>query len=239
MKIRASFVFLAVSLCLLPRLTAQTAPQPGSGLGTPPAPPPQVYGKIEGDYYTSPTGIYKISIPILPQLGGSISDTPNVATFEDDFSTHISIGAFPLSRKLKWEYDTRGAKDFLVYFFTTLVMPDFVARFPGATMEDNAAFLPKYQDGSLLIFTLLPGGSFFAQRVTLGMAREPLVAKRGNLCFVKYNCVFVISTELSERVLERSTFHKTIEEENTILRQRLLDIVGKMQFTQPPPEAKN
>ena len=239
MKFRASFVFLAVSLCLLPRLTAQNAPQPESGMGNPPAPPPQVYGKIEGDYYTSPTGIFRVKIPVLAQLGGSISDTPNVATFEDDFSTHISIGAFPLSRELKWEYDTRGAKDFLVYFFTSFVMPDFVARYPGSTMEDNAAFLPKFQDGSLLIFALLPGGSFFAQRVTLGTASGTAVAKRGNLCFVKYNCVFVVSTELAERVLERSTYHKTIEEENTTLRQRLLDIVGKMQFTQPPPEAKS
>ena len=249
MKFRVPLLLLAASLCLLPRLPAQTALQPGadtttalqpgSDATTALAPPPQIYGKVEGDYYTSPTGIYKVRIPVLPQLGGSISDTPNVATFDDDFSTHISIGAFLLSRELKWEYDTRGAKDFLVYFFTSLVMPDFAARFPGSKMEDNAAFLPKFQDGSLLIFTLLPGGSFFAQRVTLGSAAEPLVAKRGNLCFVKYNCVFVVSTELAERVLEHSTYQKTIEEENTTLRQRLLDLVGKMQFTQPPPETKN
>ena len=66
-----------------------------------------------------------------------------------------------------------------------------------------------------------------------------MVAKRGNLCFVKSNCVFVVSTELSERVLERSTYHKTVEEENAILRQRLLDLVEKMQFTQPAPEPKS
>ena len=249
MKFPAPSLLLAASLCLLPRLPAQIAPQsgadatsaqqPGTDATTARAPAPQMYGKVEGDYYTSPIGFYKVRVPVLPQLGGSISDTPNVVTFDDDFSTHISIGAFPFSRELKWEYDTRGAKDFLVYFFTSLVMPDFVARFPGSKMEDNAAFLPKLQDGSLLIFTLLPGGSFFAQRVTLGTDSQPVVAKRGNLCFVKSNCVFVVSTELSERVLERSTYHKTVEEENAILRQRLLDIVGKMQFTQPPPEPKN
>ena len=259
MKFPASPLLLAASLCLSPRLPAQTALQhgddttaapqpsadatdalqPGTDATTTRAPAPQMYGKVEGDYYSSPLGFYKVRIPVLPQLGGSISDTPNVVTFDDDFSTHISIGAFPFSRELKWEYDTRGAKDFLVYFFTNLVMPDFVARYPGSTMEDNAAFLPKFQDGSLLIFTLLPGGSFFAQRVTLGSDSAPVVAKRGNLCFVKSNCVFVVSTELSERVLERSTYHKTMEEENAILRQRLLDIVGRMQFTQHPPEPKN
>ena len=259
MKFPAPPLLLAASLCLLPRLPAQIAPQheddattapqsgadataalqPGTDAPTARAPAPQMYGKVEGDNYTSPLGFYKVRVPVLSQLGGSISDTPNVVTFDDDFSTHISIGAFPFSRELKWEYDTRGAKDFLIFFFSSLVMPDFVARYPGSKMEDNAAFLPKFQDGSLLIFTLLPNGSFFAQRVVLGSTEEPVVAKRGNLCFVKSNCVFVVSTELSERVLERSTYHKTVEEENAILRQRLLDLVEKMQFTQPAPEPKN
>ena len=163
MKFPAPTLLLAASLCLLPRLPAQVAPQsgadatsaqqPGTDATTARAPAPQMYGKVEGDYYTSPIGFYKVRVPVLPQLGGSISDTPNVVTFDDDFSTHISIGAFPFSRELKWEYDTRGAKDFLVYFFTNLVMPDFAARFPNSKMEDNAAFLPKFQDGSLLIFT--------------------------------------------------------------------------------------
>jgi hypothetical protein len=238
MKFPVFSILLAVNLCLA-HLAAQTAPQSG---GTPPAsstPPPQIYGKVESGYYTSPTGLYKLKIPVLPELGGGLSDTPNVVTFDDDFNTHISIGAFALSRELKWEFETRGAKDFLIYFFVNIVMPDFATRFPGATMEDNGAFLPKFQDGSMMIFTLLPGGSVFAQRVTLGTTREPVVAKRGNLCFVKYNHVLVISTELAERVLERSTYHKTIEEENAMLRARLLDIVGKMQFTAPPPETKN
>jgi hypothetical protein len=239
MNLRASPLVLSASLCLLPHLAAQIAPQPRADTTAASAPPPQIYGKIEGDYYTSPTGIYKIRIPVLPQLGGSIQDTPNVATFDDDFSTHLSIGAFPLSRELKWEYETRGARDFLVFFFTNYVMPDFAARFPGSKLEDNGGFLPKFQDGSLLLFTLLPGGSFFAQRVALGSAMEPLVAKRGNLCFVKYNYVFVVSTELAERVLEHSTYHKTIDEENNTLKQQLLDVVGRMQFNAPPPEPKN
>lgn len=238
MKLPVFSVLLAVSLCMAD-LEAQTASRSGDNPRPSSTPPPQIYGKVEGGYYTSPTGLYKVKIPVLPELGGSISDTPNVVTFDDDFNTHISIGAFPLSRELKWEYETRGAKEFLIYFFANIVMPDFAARFPGAAMEDNGAYLPKFQDGSMMIFTLLPGGSVFAQRVTLGTTREPVVAKRGNLCFVKYNTVLVISTELAERVLERSTYHKTVEEENVVLRQRLLDIVGKMQFTAPPPETKN
>jgi hypothetical protein len=232
MNLRAFPALLILSLGL-PQLAAQTTVQPPE-----PAPPPQSYGSVQGDIYTSPTGTFRVKIPVLPQLGGAISDTPNVVTFDDDFSTHISIGAFPLSRELKWEYETRGTRDFLIYFFTSLVMPDFVARFPGAKMEDNGIFLPKYQDGSMLIFTLLPGGSLFAPRVTLFASLGPPVAKRGNLCFVKHNHVFVVSTELAERVLERSTYQKTVEEETATLRKRLVDVVDRMQFTPPAAEPK-
>ncbi len=233
------FLFLLSAASCLPRLAAQTAPQPGDEPEARQTPPPQIYGRIEGDDYLAPTGVFKIKIPVLPQLGGTVTDTPNVVTFTDDFSTYCSIGAFPLSRELKWEYETRGTRDFLIYFFTTFVMPDFAMRYPGATIEDNGAYLPKFQDGSMMIFTLLPGGSFFESRVEIWPAKEPVVAKRGTLCFVKYNHVFVISSELAERALERSTYTKTITEETAILRQRLLNLVGRMQFIQPPPEAGN
>ena len=43
-------------------------------------------GKIEGKSYVSPTGIFKVVIPVLPELGGEITDTPNVVTFQDDFN---------------------------------------------------------------------------------------------------------------------------------------------------------
>jgi hypothetical protein len=238
MKYRAVPALLTLSLCLT-SLSAQTVtPQGEEQPNDAQTPTAQIYGSVTGDLYTSPTGVFQIRIPVLPQLGGTITDTANVVTFDDDFTTHTSVGAFPLSRELKWEYDTRGTRDFLIYFFTTLVMPDFVSRFQGARMEDNGLYLPKFQDGSMLIFTLLPGGSFFAQRAILFTPTQPLVAKRGNLCFVKYNHVFMVSIELAERVLERSTYHLTVEEENQILRKRLMDVVNRMQFIKPP-EAKD
>ncbi len=235
MKHLAVSALLTLSLGLT-SLSGQTAaPQPGDQPeGAPAEAPQQTYGSVAGDLYTSPTGVFQIRIPVLPQLGGTITDTPNVVTFEDDFTTHMSVGAFPLSRELKWEYDTRGTRDFLIYFFTSIVMPDFVSRFPGAHMEDNGIYLPKYQDGSMLIFTLLPGGSYFTPRITLFNTTPSVVAKRGNICFVKYNHVFVVSIELAERVLEHSTYHQTAEHENEILRKRLLDAVGRMQFIKPP-----
>jgi hypothetical protein len=238
MKPSALPALLALSFGLS-ALSAQTpTTQPEDQPDASQTPPPQTYGSVTGNIYTAPSGLYQVKIPVLPQLGGTISDTPNVVTFDDDYTTHISIGAFPLSRELKWEYDTRGTKDFLIFFFTSLVMPDFVSRFPSARIEDNGLYLPKYQDGTMLIFTLLPGGSFFAQRATLFPPASPLVAKRGNLLFVKYNTVFVVSTELTERVLEHSILHQSVEEENQLLRKRLTDIVDRMQFIKPP-EAKD
>lgn len=200
---------------------------------------PQRYGRVDGDTYVSPTGLYRMKIPVLPQLGGTISDTANVVTFDDDFNIHLSVAAFPLSPELKSDLETRGSKDFLAGFFTNIVMPDFVSKFPGSTVEQNAAFLPQTMDGAMLIFSLHPGGSNFELRSTFLHRNKPVVAKRGNLCFVKYGYVVVISTELAERALERSTYNKRPEEENAILRQRLLDLVAKMEFTPPPSVPRN
>jgi len=74
----------------------------------------------------------------------------------------------------------------------------------------------------------------FAERATFGdKLDKPVVAKRGNVLFVKYGYIFVMSTELAERVLERTTYHKTTAEEDKLLRERLLDLLTKMDFTKP------
>src|SRR5208283_3882567 len=213
MKFAVAFVLLAFGGCLS-QICGQTASTSGGAPDAAPSLPSRNYGRIEGDTYFSPTGIFQMKIPVLPEFGGSVSDTPNVVTFDDNFQIHLSVAAFPLSRDLKSEYDTRGPKEFLVNFFTSIVMPDFATNFPGSSMEQNAAFLPQFQGGSVLIFTLHPGGSNFENRSTISRAVKPVVAKRGNLSFVRSGYVFIISTELAERALERSTYKKTPEEEN-------------------------
>lgn len=190
-------------------------------------------GKVEGNLYISATGAFKIPIPVIPELGGTVTDTENVVTFEDDFNVHVSIGAFPQDGTHRWEYKTRGPKEYLINYFKHVVLTDFQRRFDGCRVE-SARFLPGLHDGALLAYTLLPGGSMFADRVSItSQGMRSHVAKRGNLVFVKNEHVFVIMTELAERVLQHSTYKKTTEEEDEILRQRLLDLVGKIQFTKP------
>lgn len=180
-----------------------------------------------------------MTIPVLPELGGSISDTENVVTFDDDFSTSVSVAAFAQDTTQRWENETRGRQDYLVYFFRTYVMPDFQQRAPGARIE-SAGFLPGIQDGALIVYTLLPGGSMFADRISLTGEPDPsLVAKRGNLLFVKNAHVFVISTELAERVLEHSIYHKTTAEEDALLRTRLLNLLDSMKLFSPPAPSEN
>jgi hypothetical protein len=237
MKFAVALVLLAFGGCVS-QMCGQTVANSGDRPGVAQAPLSRTYGRIEGDTYISPTGLYRMKIPVLPMLGGSIADTPNVVTFDDDLNIHLSVAAFPLTRELKAEYDTRGTKEFLINFFTGIVMPDFVANFPGSNLEQTAAFLPQFEGGSILIFTLHPGGSNFERRSTISRAAKPVVAKRGNLCFVRSGYVFIISSELAERALERSTYKKTPEEENAILRQRLLGIAGKMEITASMAESK-
>ncbi len=206
---------------------------PLAALAQPAPPPPSLAGKIEGKRYVSPTGVYKVTIPVLPELGGEITDTPNVVTFQDDFNVHISIAAFPQDATQRWENSTRGMKDYLVYFFSNFVLADFKQSFEGAQVE-SAKFLPGTLEGSLVAYILLPGGSMFMDRVPI-IADGPVpVAKRGNLLFVRNGHVFVISVELAEKVIEGRVYKKTTAEEDTILQQRLLDVIAKVEFAKPP-----
>lgn len=219
------FVFVIVALLAGP-LRAQ--PEPG------PSPPPPLTGRLEGRVYISPTGTFRIAVPVLPELGGTVIDTANVVTFQDGFNVHVSIGAFPQDATQRWELSTRGTQDYLVYFFSNYVMSDFQQMFPGANIE-SAQYSPVLLNGALFTYTLLPGGSMFDDKhAIVGPSESPPVAKRGNLVFVRNDYIYIISTELAERVIERRTYKKTTAEEDEILRKRLADIVMKMEFTRPP-----
>lgn len=217
---RLVFAFFAISL------VAIAQPQPEG-------PPTPLVGRIDGSTYSAPSGAYKVTIPVLPELGGTVSDTQNVVTFQDAFNTHVSIAAFAQDATQRWELSSRGLKDYLVYFFGNFVLSDFKEAFDGVEIE-SARFIPTLMDGSLIAYTLLPGGTMFADKIpSLGTEEKPPVAKRGNLLFVKNGNIFVISIELAERVIEGRTYKKKTEEEDDILRQRLSDIVGRMQFPKP------
>jgi hypothetical protein len=196
---------------------------------------PILTGRIVGKTYISPTGAFKIDIPVLPELGGDVSDTPFVVTFEDDVNTHISIACFQMDAEQRWQNETRGRKDYLIWFFANMVQADFESRYPGAKIE-SARFNASLQDGALFTFNLLPGGSVFERKVLIAETDNPPVAKRGNLLFVKNEHVFILSLELAEKVLERSTYSKTPAQEDEILRNRLMDLLNKMSFT-PPKKA--
>jgi hypothetical protein len=196
---------------------------------------PALAGRIEGRTYVANGGLFRVPIPVLPELGGTVSDTPNVVTFSDNFTTYLSIASFPLDAAQLREDAARGRKDYLTNYFATFVLPDFLQRYPGARVE-NPRFLPAQNDGALLLYLLLPGGTMFKER-TAGLsadATRPLVAKRGNLLFLHGDRLYVLSTELAERVVAPTTYDKTSAEEDEILRQRLLALLGKIEFRAPP-----
>ncbi|MEX2043800.1 MAG: hypothetical protein WD941_00510 [Opitutus sp.] len=222
---RSTLAALLCSLGLTPALVSQERLAPA------------LAGKVSGKTYFSPTGIFRVAIPVLPELGAKITDTPNVVTFQDDFNVHVSIAAFPQDATQRWELSTRGTKDYLVYFFTNFVLADFKESFEGVELE-SARFMPGIMEGSLLTYITIPGGTMFEGRVPrFGAADRLPVAKRGNMLFVLNGHIFVISTELAERVIEGGAYNRTTEEEDELLRIRLLDVVGKMEFVRPPAAA--
>lgn len=194
------------------------------------------YGAMDGESYVSPTGQFRVRAPVLPELGGRITDTPNVVTFQDDFGTHISIACFEFDATQRWEHDTRGLRDYLLYFFTDIVMTNFTARFPGSRVE-SARFLPDLLDGALIGYALLPGGSEFEHQsqVLGGPPLDPVEAKRGTLLFVRYRHVYAITTELAERATQRRSYRLTREQEDEQLSARLIALAERMSFTNDRP----
>jgi hypothetical protein len=195
-----------------------------------------IYGNVQCEGYFSPTGTFTIKIPVLPELGGSLNDTPTVVTFQDQFTLHASIACFRMDATQRWEHSTRGTRDYLVWFFGNFVQTDFRERFPDARIQ-SASFLPGVATGTLLVYNLLPGGTMFPDRVAFADDQLVPVAKRGNLVFVHDEHIYVISTELAERVIQARTWNKTTAEEDAILSERLLKLLRGMAFTTPLPAA--
>lgn len=195
-------------------------------------------GKIEDGNYVSATGEFTVPVLVLPELGGTVTDTENVVTFHDDYNVHISIACFAQDAAQKWELDTRGRRDYLLYFFTEFVLADFQRRFPGSKIE-SARFLPELQDGALIAYSLLPGGSFFEDKnyVLSAPAVDPVTAKRGTMLFVRNRHIYILSTELAERATQRSTYKQTTEKEDTLLADRLVALVGRLTFPAPKPRS--
>lgn len=193
-------------------------------------------GTIADGTYASATGEFKVPVLVLPELGGVVTDTENVVTFHDDFNVHISIACFEQDAAQKWELDTRGRRDYLLYFFNEFVLSDFQRRFPGSKIE-SARFVPELQDGALIAYALLPSGSFFEDRnsILANPSTPPVTAKRGTLLFVRHGHIYILSTELAERATQRSTYSQTPEKENALLADRLIALTGRLIFPAPKP----
>lgn len=214
-------MLLAAGLLAATTLRAQTAP---------------LVGHVDGDNYVSATKEFSVPVPVLRELGGIVTDTENVVTFTDSYSTHISIGCFPQDALQRWELETRGLRDYLLYFFNEFVLADFSRRFSGSNIE-SARFVPELMDGALVTYALLPGGSYFEPKTATPVpAEKRAVAKRGTLLFVRNRHVYVLSTELAERVTKRESYEATPEKENAQLTARLVELAGRLIF--PPPRAR-
>jgi hypothetical protein len=192
-----------------------------------------LYGEIiRGDYH-APNGTYYITLPVLPELGATVSDTPSVVVFRDQFSIHISIGSFPHDASQRWELSSRGLQDYLSYYFINFVFPDFEQLFPGSRIE-STTFEADVMGGALVVYSILPGGTMFAhRRINIDPENKEPDAKRGNLIFIRHGHVYVISVELAERVIEGSAYKLTTEQENSILRQRLEGVLENLFINRP------
>jgi len=199
--------------------------------------PPPLLGRVQGDTYISPTGTFRIDIPVLMGLGGNVTDTDNIVVFDDAYTTHVTIANYPLDPTQAWTLSTTSPKEYLLNFFAKQVLRNYRQAFPKVTIrvDPQARFLPTMFGGAFIAFITIPGGSFFSARVPQVLAEpKPRDAKYGVLLFVQKGSIFIIAMEFAEHAIEGSANHLSYEKENSILRGRLLDLASKLQFTDPP-----
>jgi hypothetical protein len=201
--------------------------------------PGSLRGRIENGRYYAPTDSFDIALPMLVGDRPLVLDNPNIVVFRDDVRTMLTIAAIRMEAIDKWELETTSPREFLIKFFRESVLVDYREAFPGTTVE-SARLLNNLEGGALLVATLHPNGSAFETDpiVRNDPSTPPPVAKRGNLIFARGDFVYVISSELADRVTESSTYSTDTETEDRILHDRLIEVHSKIHFAgDPVPEA--
>lgn len=189
---------------------------------------------VPANIYYSPSGLFSMPIPVLPELGGNISDSKNYVIFSDPISTHITVGVIEMDASARFERSTMTTAEFLRGTFEKMVLPQFLTTSP-ATRTDTVLLLPKIEAGTLYVGSIHPGTSQFIGRTSLlgdNYDKAP-TARRGTLLFAKGDYFVIISSELAEKATERSAFKLTPEQENELIRERLLAILHRIRFTIP------
>jgi hypothetical protein len=224
-------------LCALSVLAALALA--GPGLATTEETEGRLVGRLENGRYHAPCGLFTVPVPALSGFQAEIIDNEEVVVFRDTVGTLLTIACFKMPLDQKWEYETSTPRDYAMHFFREFILPDLAMHFPGSRIE-SARFLHDVRGGALLVYTLMPGGSAFELDPLLrALPDAPTpVAKRGNLIFVYSDHVFVLSTELAERVTQHATYALSPEQEDQRLRARLLETVEKMEFFPPPAKPR-
>jgi len=203
-------------------------------IGVPPADDaPQLRGRIVSDRYFAASGAFSVALPKLNKDSAAIMDSESIVVFKDQVSMFVMIGGWAMPAIQKWQLETSSPKEFLVGFFRDYVLRPSAEECPEIKLEEPAAgFLPEFEGGALLTYTLLPNSSAFKVDPAVAALPNPPtpVAKRGTLVFLKGNHVFAISIELAERVTQQSRYNLTKEKEDKVLLERLSKVASAMEF---------
>lgn len=225
-----------LALLLLLTLAARSPAETTVPAITPPAEAPApaaatraLRGGIEAGRYHAPDNVFSVSVPVLHGEKTSITDNGEIVVFKDKVATLLTIAAFPMPPFAQWEHDTTPPRDYLIGFFRDNILRDYDREFPGSAIE-SARFIPSFQGGALVAFTLSPGGSAFEAKEPRPPTSAAPVAKRGHFVFVRDSHIFVVATELAERVTLGAAYNLGTIEEDRILFDRLITVLAATRF---------
>jgi len=230
LRILALSSLLAAGTVLHSEPAAPAATQPPSGSeSSVPAPARKLFGRVEDERYHAPGDVYSVAVPVFHGADAVIMDTPEIVVFKDKVSTLLTIAAFKMPDIAKLQFEGMEPREYLITFFRDNILRDYRHEFPESTIE-SARFLPDIFAGAMVSFTLMPGGSAFAAPSPASPLAPAPVAKRGHLVFVRNGYIYVVAIELAERVTQPATYKLTKPEEDRLLFDQLVTVLGALRY---------
>ncbi len=157
-------------------------------------PPTGPHGRVDGETYIAPDGLFTVALPVRVGAGGVVDDSFEdrgvfSVSFSDDFGVLRRIDGLPLNRaKLE-----RERRVLLTEFFDEVCMETFRGVAPNVSVT-HAEYMPDLFGGALLRVVSISGGSTLAEMDAEGRAKR-LDSTRGVLVYVVEGYLFEINVQ--------------------------------------------
>lgn len=143
-------------------------------------------------YYSPPSRLYKVFIPVKKDFGGKIETEGNAVIFTDDFCKLYRIEFLPISAEGLAELEEIGREKYIEGIFNELYMPLTIWHVIKESTIDYHEYLANIFKGAYYTEVFLPNGSSCSVSVNGGSFTKT-DGRRGILTFIRGDYFYFVS----------------------------------------------